>query len=192
MNTDIFIEDLPYCPQNKAVGGISTRVWYAPANYFSKIALPAASGFSSSRVIERKGISLYGHKSLSYIDLFINQNSLTEKTSGSIKRWKLSTELKASILELNARNTGFISKVKNEALILLIPDANGRLWVMGNKKNAAYLSNYEGNTGEQYEDDSILNLTFTANTALYLYNADVSDIRAVGGFSGGYNTGFRI
>lgn len=192
MNTDLLLEDLPYCPADKAVGGISTRIWYAPVEYFGKINIPAVGSFEDRIILNQKDISLYGGKKLKYIDAFIDQNALSQKPINGPRKWKMTSELSISVLELNARNLGFVDAIKNTALVLFIVDANGRIWVLGNKINPAYLSSFEGNSGKKYEDDSLMNLNFTANTKLYQYGADLSAIRAIGGFTAGFTIGFRI
>lgn len=192
MNTDWHIEDLPYCPQDRALGGIATRLWYAPVDYFGKILLPEVQGYQASRVVGAQGVSLLSDKQLSYIDVFLDKNAFKEKSAGSARNWKLTTELTFSVLELNARNLGFTQAVKNRSLVFFIPDANGRVWLLGNQRNAAYLSNYEASTGEKYEDDNLLSFSFVANTGLYLYQGDLFSIKAVGAFTTGFVTGFRI
>ncbi|MEJ8597080.1 hypothetical protein JSO62_00010 [Riemerella anatipestifer] len=187
MSFDFLIEDLPYCPADRAVGGIATRIWYAPESSFSKIILP-----TSDKLIDAINISLYGNNKLSFIDVFIDQNSLNEKPLGGLRKWKSVSEFSISVLEMNARNLGFTSKVKNIPLVFFIPDANGRLWVMGNKQNAAYMSSYEGTTGKKYEDDSLITMSFTANAPLYIYKGNVWDIKTVGGFTTGFTKGYRI
>lgn len=194
VNTDLLLEDLPYCPADKALGGISTRIWYAPVGYFGNLGEPAAnSNFEACKIISKKNVSLFENKELCYIDVFLEQNMLKEVSAAiGIRRWKLSTELSFSILEMNARNLGFIDKVKNQPLIFFIPDANARVWIFGSKKNPAYLSSYEGSTGKKYEDDNIINVSFKANTALYIYDGTVADIKTIGGFTKGFTRGFRI
>ncbi|AZZ59694.1 hypothetical protein [Riemerella anatipestifer] len=191
MSFDFLIEDLPYCPTDRAVGGIATRIWYAPEFFFNKIQLPN-SNTPPNKVIKTKNITLNEGKQLAFIDVFLEQNSLTEKPIGGLRKWKSVSEFSISVLEMNARNLGFTSKVKNIPLVFFIPDANGRLWVMGNKQNAAYMSSYEGTTGKKYEDDSLITMSFTANAPLYLYEGSISSIVKVGGFTQGFSKGFRI
>ena len=108
------------------------------------------------------------------------------------RKQKTTAEFSFSLREFNARNLGFASKLRNEGLVFLVPDTNGRVWLFGTKRNAAYLTSYESNTGRKVEDDNVVSLVFSANTELYLYNGRAEEMTTAGGFSKGFSKGFKI
>jgi len=187
------IEDVMICPNDSIYGGIATRVWYAPIYYFGRLILPNNDGsYEDIKTIEKNNISLIRGKKLCYIDVFIEHNGLKEKAVGGQRKWKMVSELTLNILGVTAKNTGFVSKNRNVPLVFIVPDSNGKVWIVGNKVNAAYLSSYEVNTGEKIADDSMVSVEFTANTDLYYYEGNEMDIKQIGGFSSGYNQGYRV
>lgn len=187
------IEDITICPDDGIYGGIATRVWYAPISYFGKLILPDEDGdYEGVKTIAKNDIALIGKKKLRCIDVFIEHNGLSEKAVGGQRKWKMVSELSLNVLGLTAKNTGFVSKNRNRPLVLIVPDSNGKVWIVGNKRNPAYLSSYEGNTGKKMADDSVVSVDFTANTELYCYEGNVMDIKSIGAFSSGYSQGYRV
>ena len=72
---------------------------------------------------------------------------------------------------------------------------------MGNLRNAAYLTSGDATSGKKFEEDNMVNFTFSANTGLYEYAGNIAEIgeigekeekKQVGGFSRGFSKGFRI
>ena len=187
----IHIEDLLDC-SHESLGGTATRIWYAPAGFFEIMELPQADAYEQSKTIESNKIKLVSGKKLSFIDVFVEQNSLGEKVKNGTRKQKTIVEFSFSLREFNARNLGFASRLRNEGLVFLVPDTNGRVWLFGTKRNAAYLTSYESNTGRKVEDDNVVSLVFSANTELYLYNGKAEEMTTAGGFSKGFSKGFKI
>ncbi len=192
MNSDFYIENLPHCPDSEYFGGITTRIWYALVDDFSKISIVQGGDFEDFKIVDKENITLYGQKELKHIDVFLEQNAITEKTQGATRRQKLITEFRFLILGFTARNLGFVSKLRNRALIFIIPDNNGNIWIFGNKKNAAYLTDAASRTEQKIDDDSVVELTYSSNSELMLYDGNIEDIRVIGGFSSGFSKGFRV
>lgn len=166
---DIYIEYLQDCREDN-FGGVASRLWYAPAHYFS-VVVPSDEHFTnleSTRTVEKTMIKLLGGKKLKYIDAYIDNNAISEKTTGTARKLKLVSELKFAIRKMNARNLGFVKQFRNEPLIFFVKDNNGQTWVIGDLKNACYLTAYDSTTATTVEDDNILNFTFTANTELHI------------------------
>ena len=192
MIRDVAIEDLLVCPSEENFGGIATRIWYAPITWFSIFIPPSSDEYEDSRLIDRDSITIITGKKLKFIDVYLDQNSLSEKSTGTMRALKQVSELSFSILGMTAKNLGFISKVANTGLVFFIPDSNGRIWVLGNKQNASYMKESESNSGRKYDDDSLTTIGFSANTPLYIYNGDISNILSIGAFNKGFNNGFKI
>lgn len=168
---EIYTEDINVCPGDN--GGITQRIGYAPISYIKKLVFPANNELEGRKTILRNGISLEAGKKIKFIDVFLEQNSLKEKTAGGPLKWKFTSELYLSVLGVTARNLGFIDQIKNEKLIFFVPDNNGKIWLFGTTLNPARLTNYEGDTGKKIEDDAMLGLGFTAHSELYLYEGDI-------------------
>ena len=87
--------------------------------------------------------------------------------------------------------------MSNQALVFLVPDSNGKVWLFGNLRNSAYMNNAEANTGKKWEDDNIISFSFTAHTPLYQYNGNIEEIQEIESgqppsFSTGFSRGFKI
>lgn len=193
MDIQIHTEDLPDCPEDN-LGGIYRRIWYAPTDYFSMMAtndFPHKS-YEKMRSVAQEKIKLKGNKTLKYIDCYLDNNSVAEKILGSIRKQKMISELRISVRKMTAQHLGFVQEIRNAALVFFIPDNNGNVWVVGDKKNAAYLASYDATTGSKFEDDNLINLVFTANTELYIYNGDPEGIVSQGAFTVGFSSGFKI
>lgn len=172
---EIYTEDIFPCHRDN-YGGIAHSISYAPVSYFEKIELPIQGNLSESKQIASDKIRLKTGKKIKCIEVFVEQNSLQEKTAGSIRNWKSTSELHFSLLGLVEQNLGFAKQIKNEALVFLVPDSNGKIWVFGNVRNPAYCSSVEGNTGKKIEEDSLVHFSFVANTELYLYKGTIENL----------------
>lgn len=189
---DTYTEDLPYCDQQEHYGGVASKVWYGSVDDFSKITLPEHNSFESRKIIKKNEVTLYGGKTLKYIEVYLDKNPLTEKTQGSTRKQRLVSEFSFSVLGMVARNMGFVSHLKNKGMVFLIPDNNGTIWMLGTKKNAAYCADAQSVSGQQPQDDNMVNIRYTAHTELFVYNGNIEDIQAIGGFSSGFTKGFRV
>ena len=196
--TEIHTEDLHYCPSTEVFGGILVRLYYASVSDFAKIVLPEAEGYEDSRIISKGNILLKHGKSLKAVDVYLDQGSLSEKVTGSVKRWKQMSELSFQLTGMTPRNLGFLSQMGNSGLVFFVSDSNGRVWVLGNLRNAAYLTSGDATSGKKFEEDNMVSFTFSANTGLYEYAGNIAEIgeeaekKQVGGFSKGFSKGFRI
>ena len=99
---------------------------------------------------------------------------------------------------MEADERAFVSADRNSGLVFLVSDSNGRVWVLGNLRNAAYLTSGDATSGKKFEEDNMVSFTFSANTGLYEYAGNIAEIgeeekkKQVGGFSRGFSKGFRI
>ena len=186
MITEIHTEDLHYCPSTEVFGGILVRLYYASVWDFAKIVLPEAEGYEDSRIISKGNILLKHGKSLKAVDVYLDQGSLSEKVTGSAKRWKQMSELSFQLTGMTPRNLGFLSQTGNSGLVFFV---------------SAYLTSGDATSGKKFEEDNMVNFTFSANTALYEYAGSIAEIgekgekeekKQVGGFSKGFSKGFRI
>lgn len=168
----------------ESLGGVAHRIWVASADF-------VRTNISENvRSLQRNELRINGDH-LMFVDCMLSENFLVEKSIGATRRRKLITELNFSIREVSARNLGFVSNARNYPLIFLIADNNGNIWVMGTHRNPAYLTNHEANTGKKHEEDSIIRLTFSANTELRTYTATMDDIPEIKTTNGSFGRGFR-
>lgn len=186
------IEDLPHCYAEDVYGGTAGRIWYALADDFAKMNLPIQDGFANYKVVKKEDIILRKGAYLRYIDVFIESGALQEKTKGQVRKQKLVSEFRFSILGFLPKKLGFVSKTKNCPLVFFIPDNNGLTWMFGTKKNGAFLAQSEAETRNKFDDDSIVNLHYVANSELYVYEQKIKAQEDIGGFSAGFHSGFRI
>lgn len=155
------IEDILVCPDDGGYGGVATLVEYAQIEDIKDFPQSVEGG-----QVLGIHLTLNDGKTWERIPLFLDQNSLSEKAQGGVKRWKNITEFSAAILGIKGRNLDFVSKIKNENLVFIIPDNNGTKWLMGTPMNPTRLTSYEANTGKKIEDDPLISLGFTAHTRL--------------------------
>lgn len=181
--------NLLHCPQEDIYGGVATRIWYAKIDDLGKMLLPSPG--SNSRTIPITGISLKLKKTLYYIDVYLDKNSFSEKQKGDERKWKDVSELSFILLGMKEEGLSLKSTIANEPLVFFIPDNNGVLWVLGTLKNPAYLSNSEANSGQKYDDDNVISLSFAANSKLHIYAGKIEDIVPKGAFTKGFTKGFR-
>lgn len=188
---DIYTEDLPFCPTEEYLGGVATRIWYAPADFFGRILVPEHSAFRDRVVIPSIGISLKWRKSLNFIDVFFGEGAINTRLIGSTGVKRQVTDLELSIAISNPINLGFVDVVKNIPIIFLVPDSNGNIWLIGTLKNPARMNNADGSSGKKIEDGALLHLSFTANTQVYQYLGKIEQIRSIGGFTQGFTDGYK-
>lgn len=189
----IHTEDIEICHDDTANGGIAGRIYYAPADAFSRFEIPTFREFILSRIIAEDNIGLSGYSTLNYADVFLEQNSLSEQLSGSMRLWKNTSELSFVLLGMNAKNLAFMTAVRNTGLVFFVPDANGNIWIFGTPKHPAYCASGEAGTEKTYEADSTVSLSFSASTMLYKYGGvSIQGIKIIGGFSRGFRKSFRI
>lgn len=181
--------NLLHCPQENIYGGVATRIWYAKTDDLGKMTLPSSE--VNSRTISTTEISLKLKKTLYYIDVYLDRNSLSEKQKGNERKWKDVSELSFTLLGMNDKGLSFKSSIANEPLIFFIPDNNGIMWVLGTLKNPAYLSNSEANSGQKYDDDNVISMSFASNSKLHIYAGKIKDIAPKGAFTKGFTKGFR-
>ena len=156
-------ESLDSCPNDEVNGGVTTRVFYAPAAFLEKCILPPNTGeLGKANTIEEANLALKQGSTWKGIDLQINENELKMSLVGN------AGNKKAKVLD-------FIGRYKNVPMIFIVPDAVGTLWVVGTKINPAFMDSAEATTGKKAEDDAGVILKITANTKLYKYAGTITE-----------------
>ena len=168
------IEDLTQCPQDSFASGIKTKIYYAPASYFSQINLPMLQNTYEDFV----SIAKYGMKfrggGWNSIDVLIGENELKQTLTGPLQRKKSKTELECMILGFRTKVLGFIEAHKNTPMIFIVVDAVGNNWVIGNLRNRAFMDNADVTTSKKYEDNSGAVMKITSNSPIFYFGNDRS------------------
>ncbi len=168
------IEDLKHCPQDNFASGIKTKIYYAPASYFSKIDLPTLQNTYEDFVsIAKDGMEFRGG-GWNSIDVLIDENELKQSLSGPLQRKKSKTELEFFILGFKAKVLGLIEAHKNTPMIFVIVDAVGNNWVIGNLRNRSFMESADVTTSKKYEDNSGGAVKVTCNAPIFYFGDDRS------------------
>ncbi len=170
-------ESLDFCPNDENAAGISTRLLYAPAEFFEKIEIPEPTGGYSERVtLVQDNIVFKDGKTIKGIDVLVNENELKNLLVGSPGNLKAKVELEAFIPGIRSEVIGFIDTYKNVPMIFAVKDSNGVLWLVGNTTNPAYFESADGTTGKKFEDNAGVAIKITANTRLNKFDGNIPEM----------------
>lgn len=169
-------ESLDCCPNEEISAGVSTRLFYAPAEFVEKCVLPEASGNYENRLTITDGnLTLKTDKAWKGIDIQMDEGELKNTLVGNIGNKKAKAELEIKIPGFRPKAVGFVDTYKNVPMVLVVIDSSGVFWVLGTKINPAYMESADGTTGKKAEDDSGISVKITANTKLYKYAGSITE-----------------
>lgn len=169
-------ESIDFCPNEEISAGISTRMFYAPAEFLEKCELPDGTGAYDTRItIADSNLTLKSTKNWKGIDIQMDEGELKNSLVGNIGNKKNKAELEIKIPGFRPKVIGFVDTYKNVPMVFVVPDASGVFWVVGTKINPAYMESADGTTGKKTEDDSGVTVKITANTKLYKYAGTITE-----------------
>ena len=87
---------------------------------------------------------------------------------------KVKSELEFLIPGFRTEVLGFIDAYKNTPCLFAAKDANGKLFVLGNKDLGARIDSAEGTTGKKIDDNSGVTAKIVSNTKTYLYQGEIT------------------
>lgn len=181
-------EALDFCPNEEVPGGVSTRLFYAPAEFFDKFVQPAQTGDYATRItIPAANIALKTGKGWKGIDVMVDENELKSALVGNRGNKKAKAELELYIPGFRDKSVGFVDVYKNVPTIYAVVDANGVAWIVGTKLNPAFIESADGTTGKKYEDNSGIAVKISANTKLFKYAGSIVEA-ATAATTGGSTT----
>jgi len=190
---DLFVENLETCPTDGVASGLQVKVYYAPESFFHGIVIPSANTFEDVATIAEGDMEFIEGKAWSWFNALIDENELKTMLSGPTLRKKFRTQLDVFLLGLTPKVIGFLETIANEPLVFGVTDANGQIWIVGNKRNAATIDKADGTSGKLYTDNSGFSATISANTILYRYAGDINNFNVTGGdFNTDFNNDFLI
>ena len=168
-------ENLEHCPNDEINSGLATQLFYVPVSFIKTMAKPVPSTTYSSRVtIASAGIVLNTGKSWKYIDIQMDEGELKSTLTGNIGNKKSKTELDFLIPGLRSEVMGWIDVYKNAPCVFAVKDANGKLFVIGNKDLGARIDTAEGTSGKKIDDNSGVTVKIVANGKACLYEGEIS------------------
>ncbi len=168
-------ESLDFCPNVEVAGGLSTRMFYAPAEFFDTFTLPTdgSNDFASRITINEGDISFKSGKGWKGIDVMVDENELKSNLVGNRGNKKAKAELELYIPSFRDRSIGFTDVFKNAPTVYAIVDANAVVWIIGTKLNPAFMESADGTTGKKYEDNSGIAVKISANTKLFKFTGEI-------------------
>ncbi len=167
-------EALDFCPNQEVSGGLSTRLFYAPAEFFDKFTLPdGTSDFASRITIADGNITFKPDKGWKGIDVMVDENELKSTMVGNRGNKKAKAELELYIPSFRDLSIGFADTFKNVPTVYAVVDANAVVWIIGTKLNPAFMESADGTTGKKYEDNSGIAVKISANTKLLKFAGEI-------------------
>ena len=168
-------ENLEHCPNDEINAGIATRLYYVPVAFIKTMTLPTAGADYASRVtIPTGGIVLNTGKSWKAIDIQMDEGELKSSLAGNVGNKKVKSELEFLIPGFRTEVLGFIDAYKNTPCLFAAKDANGKLFVLGNKDLGARIDSAEGTTGKKIDDNSGVTAKIVSHTKTYLYQGAIT------------------
>ncbi len=167
-------ENIDNCPNQEISAGISTRLFYTPADNVT-MTIPSSGSATALEDVVKLGadaITFKEGKAWKFIDVQMDEGELKAPLVGNIGNKKSKTELEAFIPGVKAKNLGFLSLYKNIPMIFGVIDTNNNKWVVGTTVNAAYIDTGDTTTGKKFEDNAGTTLKVVANTKLMNYEGD--------------------
>lgn len=179
-------EALDFCPNEEVPGGVSTRLFYAPVEFFENLTVPPKTGDFATRVtIPAANITFKTDKGWKGIDVMVDENELKSSFVGNRGNKKAKAELELYIPGFRDKAIGFADTFKNVPSVYAVIDANGVIWIVGTKLNPAFMESADGTTGKKYEDNSGISVKISANTKLYKFAGDIVEAATSSGSSTG-------
>ncbi len=168
-------ENIEHCPNDELQAGLTTKLYYVPCHFIKTFAMPTPGADLESRVkVGTGGIVLNTGKKWAEIDIQVEQNELKPTLIGNKGNKKFKTELDFTIPGMKGKGLGYMDAYKNVPCVYAIKDANGALFVIGNKDVGAYIDTAEGTSGKTVEDNSGITCKIAANTKTLLYDGEIS------------------
>lgn len=168
-------ENLEYCPNEEINAGISTKLYYTPTAFIKTMAKPTISNTYASRVeIPTGGITFNTGKAFKCIDIQVDEGELKPMLIGNTGNKKIKTELEFLIPGLRTEVLGWVDTYKNTPCIFVVQDANGKLFVIGNKDFGARIESAEGTSGKKIEDDSGFRVKISSIIKPCIYKGEIS------------------
>lgn len=175
-------ESLDFCPNEEIAGGISTRVFYIPTEFLTKLEAPAATGDYEARItIPNTNLTIANGKGWKGVDVLVDEGELKSTLVGNRGNKKSKGEAEMFIPGFRPKVIGFLDTYKNVPMVWAFPDANGVFWLLGTKLNPAYIESAEGTTGKKYEDNSGVPVKLSANSRLYRFTGEIAETVADSG-----------
>ena len=166
------LENLNYCVNENYASGLRTKAYFAPASYFSKINIPNRNVKYDDYVKLDKDDLAFLIGGWAEIDILIEENELRQTLIGPLKRKKIKTELDLFILGFKTNILGFIEKYKNTPIIMIVVDAVGNNWLIGNLRNYALIESGDISTQRKYEENSGAKIKIVSNSTVLFYGND--------------------
>ncbi len=167
-------ETLDFCSNLEVSGGLNTRMFYAPADFFDKFTLPTDTGDFASRItIRESDISFKSGKGWKGIDVMVDENELKSNFVGNRENKKAKAELELYIPSFRDKNIGFADTFKNVPTVYAVIDANGVIWIVGTKLKPAFMESADAGTGKKYEDNSGIAVKISADTKLFRFKGKI-------------------
>jgi len=155
--------------------GIATKLYYVPVDFIKSMAKPTISTTYASRVtIAAGGIVLNSGKAWKSIDIQMDEGELKPTLTGNVGNKKTKTELEFLIPGLRTEVLGWIDAYKNAPCVFAVKDANGKLFVIGNKDLGARIDSAEGTTGKKIDDNSGVTVKLVANAKTCVYEGEIT------------------
>lgn len=186
----MYLTDLPYCPQDDWYAGLYRRIYYAPASWFRKLETSPQIHSLLEMTVDVHQIEMKIGCELKYIDVLYESAHIENQKKGVFGVSKFSSTLEFSLPTHLLPNRIFMYSTVNEPMVFIVPDNNGRSWIVGNLYNPAKQQTNRLSTGQSVEGDSTLQLSYTAQSPLYRLKGEIEAIESVGAFSTGFSNGF--
>jgi len=130
--------------------------------------------YKDDRNIAAGGIVLNSGKAWKSIDIQMDEGELKPTLTGNVGNKKTKTELEFLIPGLRTEVLGWIDAYKNAPCVFAVKDANGKLFVIGNKDLGARIDSAEGTTGKKIDDNSGVTVKLVANAKTCVYEGEIT------------------
>lgn len=168
-------ENIEICPNEEIAGGITTRLYYAPCDYFERFDLPTSTtDFESRVVLPQSAIAFKAGKGWKHISIQRDLNEIKTSLLGNVSNKKSKVETDFTIPGFRPKVLGFIDTYKNTPCVYAFEDLNGQVIIVGTKKIGAYIESAETTTGKKLEDDSGANVKISASVKALFYKGEIS------------------
>lgn len=182
-------EDVVYCETDDFVGGIRD-IQYCFQPFIEYLPVPSAAN-TNIKAGEIKTVTCkenYGFKSIKHL---VDTAQLTGNfaSGGAVQD---TSELTAYLIGTRAELIGLSRKLRERPFTIIVTDNNGRRFLIGTLQSAAYLKDFEIETGKEFDDDCGAEVVFRSNTLFYEFTGDVpsTDPVHVGDFDSDFDEDF--
>lgn len=170
---DMATENLLYCPNETAVGGVKAKAWYIPMAQLKTVTKPVITPTTSyTESVTLTALVPETAKGFKRIDLIIDENELKSNLVGSKGNLKDQAQFDGMIPNFVKKNVGFIKRVKNVPMCWVIEDSAGQKWVCLD----TYMTKADATTAKKYEDNSGTAFNATANGPLWAFDGDIVEL----------------